>query len=310
MPFKKKITMSITTKPVKHPPTTTQQDPRQYVPPTGQTWTSHSKLLTTHKNTFTPLTPQNKDIYSITTTPKLAIGQRALLIKTPSHGNVLWDCLTLLDRETKHWINSQGGLQAIVISHPHYYTTHLTWGHEFNCPVYISGLDAEWCQRKDLWGIRRLLSDDGATEIVPGVTAITTGGHFPGSLVLHTDASCEPEGVDGERKGRLFIADTLVTVPSALYSKNRPPGTTSYGFYWSIPNMIPLSPDSIQGIWKALEGWEFGSTHGAVVGLDVEDDLEEGGGGRVKERVRESMRIQARGMGWVLGEGGLGESWP
>ena len=154
-----------------------------------------------------------------------------------------------------------------------------------------------------------MLSDDGATEIVPGVTAITTGGHFPGSLVLHTDASCEPEWVDGERKGRLFIADTLVTVPSALYSKNRPPGTTSYGFYWSIPNMIPLAPDDIRGIWRALEGWEFGSTHGAFVGLDVEDDLREGGGGRVKERVRESMRIQARGMGWV-GEYGLGEEWP
>ena len=73
--------------------------------------------------------------------------------------------------------------------------------------------------------------------------------------------------------------------------------------------MIPLAPEAIQGIWKALEPWDFGSTHGAFVGLDVEDDLEEGGGGRVKERIRESMRIQARGMGWV-GEKGLGEEWP
>ena len=37
-------------------------------------------------------------------------------------------------------------------------------------------------------------------EVLPGVTAIKTGGHFSGSLVLHW-----------ERK--LFIADTIVTVP-------------------------------------------------------------------------------------------------
>lgn len=171
--------------------------------------------------------------------------------------------------------------------------------------MYVSSLDVEWLQREDHWGIRRLLSAE-ATEIVPGINAITTGGHFPGSLVLHSDASCEPDDVQGEKKGRLFIADTLVTVPSALYSKNRPAGTTSYGFFWSIPNMIPLSPDAMRGIWKALEPWEFGSTHGAFVGLNVGD---EDGGGMVKERIRESMQIQARGAGWV-GEFGLGEEWP
>lgn len=71
--------------------------------------------------------------------------------------------------------------------------------------------------------------------------------------------------------------------------------------------MIPLPPGEMQKMWKALEGWEFGSTHGAFVGLDVHDDLEDGGGGRVKERVRQSMRIQAKGEGW---EGSLGNDWP
>jgi hypothetical protein len=54
-----------------------------------------------------------------------------------------------------------------------------------------------------------------------------------------------------------------------------------------------------------LEGWEFGSTHGAFVGLDVSDG--DGGERSVKERVRESMRIQAKGEGW---ESALGEEWP
>ena len=37
-------------------------------------------------------------------------------------------------------------------------------------------------------------------RVLPGVTAIKTGGHFPGSLVLHWEQ-------------KLFIADTLWTVP-------------------------------------------------------------------------------------------------
>ena len=49
--------------------------------------------------------------------------------------------------------------------------------------------------------LRLIDGPSGMTEeVLPGVTAIKTGGHFPGSLVLHW-----------ERK--LFIADTIVTVP-------------------------------------------------------------------------------------------------
>lgn len=164
--------------------------------------------------------------------------------------------------------------------------------------MYISAADAAWAQRADRWNLRRLLPAE-PTLIVPGVTAITTGGHFPGSLVLHVESGEVGEGP------RLFIADTLVTVPSALYAKDRPPGTTSYAFMWSIPNMIPLPPEAMRGMWKALAGREFRSTHGAFVGLDVRDG--DGGGMSVKERVRESMRIQARGEGW---EGILGSDWP
>jgi hypothetical protein len=256
-------------------------------------------MSTKFSNTFTPIDDHsaNCKIWSITTTPKFAIGQRAILILSP-HGNVLWDCLTLLDDATIALIKAQGGLKAIVISHPHYYASHLAWASVFECPVYISGEDKEWVQRVDYSGLRRLLGKE-PTVVVKGITAITTGGHFPGSLVLHTENSNKNE------KPRLFIADTLVTVPSALYAKNRPAGTTSFAFMWSIPNMIPLPPGEMQKMWKALEGWEFGSTHGAFVGLDVFDG--KGGERSVKERVRESMRIQARGEGW---EGTLGEEWP
>ena len=39
---------------------------------------------------------------SMWTEPKFAIGQRAILIKTPL-GNIMWDCITYLDKETTDW---------------------------------------------------------------------------------------------------------------------------------------------------------------------------------------------------------------
>ena len=96
-------------------------------------------------------------------------------------------------------IDSLGGIDAIVISHPHYYTTHLEWARKFNCPVYLSIEDSKWLERTDVEDARKMIH--GATQtILEGVTAVKTGGHFDGSLVLHWD-------------DKLFIADSLVTTP-------------------------------------------------------------------------------------------------
>ncbi|KAK4498773.1 hypothetical protein PRZ48_009283 [Zasmidium cellare] len=250
-------------------------DPRQFVPPTGQTWTSLAQMRGKYHNVFTP-DAVDKRMTSITTEPKFGIGQRCILLETAA-GNVLWDCIAYLDEETVDFIKGKGGLKAIVISHPHYYTTHLDWARTFGCPVYVAVDDEEWFNRKDGEGVRRLF--EGVTEsVLEGVVAIKTGGHFPGSLVLLWDK-------------KLFIADTLVTVPSALYHVDRPPGTTSFSFMWSIPNMIPLPPSELHKMWKAMQPFDFESTHGAFTGLDVRDK-------NIKARVLESMKIQARNEGW------------
>ena len=99
--------------------------------------------------------------------------------------------------------NSKGGLKAIVISHPHYYATYTKWAQTFNCPVYISADDQEWlCQKPPEPQAIAFIERPAPTSqvILPGVTAIKAGGHFPGSLVLHWE-------------NKLFIADTIVTVP-------------------------------------------------------------------------------------------------
>jgi len=138
---------------------------------------------------------------SIWTEPKFGIGQRCILIETPQ-GNVLWDCITYLDDETIELISGKGGLKAIVISHPHYYTTHLDWAWAFDCPVYIAQDDEEWLSRRDDDGRRKLFTS-ASEEILKEVTAIKTGGHFPGSLVLLW-------------RKKLMIADSFVTTPVCL----------------------------------------------------------------------------------------------
>ena len=115
----------------------------------------------------------------------------------------MWDLIALLNESTISQLTSLGGLSAIVISHPHYYTTYVEWAKKFKCPVYISTDDKAWLCREPPWPTPiRFIGGPAGTcrEIVEGVTAIKTGGHFPGSLVLHW-------------KSKLFIADTIVTVP-------------------------------------------------------------------------------------------------
>lgn len=77
---------------------------------------------------------------------------------------------------------------------------------------------------------------------------------------------------------------------SAYYHKNRKPGTSSYAFMWSIPNMIPLPPNKVHAIWTALKPFDFEATYGGFPGQDVRrPDL--------KLQVLESMKIQVRGEG-------------
>ncbi|MCJ1331077.1 hypothetical protein MMC10_007764 [Thelotrema lepadinum] len=253
-------------------------DPRQFIPADGQSFTTLRKLQAdkSYRNVFDQI--DDNRIISITTEPKqFGIGQRALLLRTP-HGNVLWDCVAYLDPTTIEKINDLGGLQCIVISHPHFYTTHVDWSVAFDCPVYTSAEDAIWLHRTNAAGVDRRLIRSATEIVLEGVTAIKTGGHFDGSLVLHWDTD-------------LFIADSLFTVQSAYYHKDRHSGSTSYSFMWSIPNFIPLPPSKIEAIWKAVERWYFTSTYGLMKGMNVHDP-------NLKRRVLESAKIQIRAEGY------------
>jgi hypothetical protein len=181
-------------------------------------------------------------------------------------------------------ISQLGGVKLIVISHPHFYTTWADWSATFQCPVYVSGVDAGWANRTTdpQADLRRLT--ERATELLPGVTAITCGGHFDGSLVLHWERL-------------LFVADTLLTIRSAQNPDPAKPGVASYSFMWSIPNWIPLDPEKIVHIWRAIKPYRFTATFGVFQGSHVAE--KPGQRMSLKERVLESAKIQIRAMGWT-----------
>jgi len=136
-------------------------DERQYVPRTGQAWTTPDRLSTDHVNAWRRLEP---NLFEIHTQPDFAIGQRALLVRTPT-GNYLWDCIALIDDATIDLIKGLGGLAGIAISHPHYYTRCQDWASAFNCPVHLHAADQRWLMRPDpaiqFWnGDRLRLADD------------------------------------------------------------------------------------------------------------------------------------------------------
>jgi glyoxylase-like metal-dependent hydrolase (beta-lactamase superfamily II) len=224
------------------------EDERQYVARGGQGWSTPARLAASHANTWRRL---EDDLFEIHTAPNFAIGQRALLVRTP-HGNVLWDCISLFDEATEALVRSLGGLAAIAISHPHYYSCMQDWARAFGCPVHLHKADAEWVLRADS-NIRHW---EGETlAIAPGITLLRLGGHFPGGTVLHW-------GDGAERRGALLSGD-IVQVAADL---NR------VSFLWSYPNMMPLSAKAVQRIADTLRPWPFDRIYGAFPGRQVMAD--------------------------------------
>ncbi|KZP01530.1 metallo-beta-lactamase family protein [Calocera viscosa TUFC12733] len=257
------------------------EDPRQYVPPAGLSWTTLRELRASggYKNSITPLL-HNPHAHAISTSPRLGIGQRAILIKT-AEGNVLWDCIAYLDEETVRAVRALGGIKAIIISHPHFYTTAGAWAEVFDCKVYTSALDAHWLQRRTPRHVLFSEPQEIPLARTGALDVAVCGGHFPGSLVL-----CHAH--------RLYTADTIQVVPSGL-NPPAPKGhasqreTVSFAFMWSYPNMIPLGWRAVRDIWKAVEHLEWRDVHGGFAGLDVY--------GEGKKRVYDSARIVIKRLG-------------
>ena len=224
------------------------EDERQYVPRTGQAWTTPEALNASHVNLWRLLEP---DLFEIHTQPDFAIGQRALLVRTAA-GNFLWDCIALIDDATVALIKGLGGLAGIAISHPHYYTTCQDWAAAFGCPVHLHAADQAWVMRPDpalhFW--------EGETlPLGPDATLIRLGGHFPGATVLHWKPGGKAEGV-------LMTGDTLQVVADQRHVT----------FMYSYPNLLPLSAGTVRRIADAVRDWRFERVYGFNVGRQISRD--------------------------------------
>jgi glyoxylase-like metal-dependent hydrolase (beta-lactamase superfamily II) len=211
------------------------EEERQYVPPRGQTWTTLQVLQQSHMNAF-----HEYETGIIGIGAGFAIGQRALLVRTES-GNILWDCVATLDPATVSLIKGLGGLRAIAISHPHFYTTMNEWAEAFGCPIHLNAADQEWIVRKS--SAIKLWQGD-TLKLWDGVTLVRCGGHFPGGTVVHW---ARPGG-----SGIVCAGDILTIATDRKW----------FSFMRSYPNFIPLSKREVEHIGKALAPFEFDVVYG------------------------------------------------
>lgn len=222
------------------------QDERQYVGHDGQKWITLKDLQATHRN---QLDVEGPELISITTEPKFAIGQRALHVRT-SEGNVLWDCITLVDDRSVNAVQALGGVSAIAISHPHYYSSLVEWSRALgDVPVYLHAADGEWVMRPH----PAIVFWHGDThELAPGLTLIRLGGHFPGATVLHWAG-----GAQG--KGALLTGDVIQV------GEDRKTVSIMYSF----PNYIPVNATTVSRIVEMLEPYPFEQIYGAWFGQNI-----------------------------------------
>ena len=213
-------------------------DERQWVPPGGPRWTTPAELAAGgHRCEVREVEP---GLLGIGVSPPVGIGQRALVVVTPE-GNLLWDPPGFLDEQAAAEVRRAGGLRAVSASHPHFYGAMAEWGREFGADVLVPEADAAWVTLPS----PAIRTWSGTLAVLPGVTLVQCGGHFPGSAVVHW-----ADGAGGA--GALLTGDTIFVTP----------GEDRVSFIWSAPNRLPLPEASVRGVVAAVDPYPFDRIYG------------------------------------------------
>jgi len=219
------------------------EDERQYVNPNGQAWTTLDELKRERRNVVQSLEP---GLTEIITEPGFGIEQRALLVETPE-GNVLWDCVSLIDDSTIAAVEALGGISSLALSHPHMYGSMVEWSRAFgNAPIRLHASNERWIMRPDpvveFW-------DEETHQLNQGVTLYCCGGHYTGSTVLRWSEGAEGLGV-------LLTSDTLYVAKDRRH----------VSFMYSFPNYIPLSGSVVDSIVDKVAPLKFDRIYGHFAG--------------------------------------------
>ena len=213
-------------------------DERQWVPPAGQRWTTMGQLAADGYHSV--IGEVEPGLTGVGCEPDVGVGQRGLLIHT-AEGNLLWDPSPFVDDAALDAVRAAGGLRAVSSSHPHMYGAAVQWSHAFGAEILLTDVDAPWLMRPD----PAVRTWSGAVEVLPGVTLVQCGGHFPGSAVAHWSA-----GAEG--RGAILVGDTIMVTP----------GEDRVSFLYSAPNRLPLAEPGVRGIVNALEPYAFDRIYG------------------------------------------------
>ena len=213
-------------------------DERQWVPATGQAWTTLEELR--DAGTTVEIVELEPGLHGVSASPGVGIGQHSKLVVTPA-GSLLWDPIGYLEDAAVDRIASFGPVGAIAASHPHMFGVSVEWSRRLGgAPVYVNDGNLAFVARPD----EVIRSWSGNIEPLPGVTLAQIGGHFPGSAVVHFTAA------DG--KGVLLSSDTVYV------NSDR----DSVSFMRSFPNHIPLSPAVVARLVVAIDVFEYDRLYG------------------------------------------------
>jgi hypothetical protein len=219
-----------------------------YVPAKGHPFTTLEALRSSHRCV---VREEDPDLTGIGMEPSFAAGQRALLIET-SEGNVLWDCIPLIDDVGIEAVRARGGLAAIAVSHPHFYGSMFEWSRAFgDVPIYVHAADRGWVTRPD----PAIVYWEGETQpLLARLTLIRCGGHFDGATVLHW-----PGGAEG--RGALLTGDPISVQTSRHVS-----------FMYAYPNLIPLSASRVRAVVESVDPFVFDRIYGGWFGRRIARD--------------------------------------
>jgi len=220
-------------------------DERQYVGWEGQAWTTHEALGAGHRVRVA----EDQSVLGLDLVPGFGIGHRAVWVPT-AEGNLLWETLSLVTDEAVQALRARGGVQAIAISHPHFYAAMVEWSEALGgVPILLHAADREWVKRPSRWiefwsGERNVLSSS--------LTLFNCAGHFPGSTVLHWRQG--PHG-----GGALLPGDALQVAADRRH----------VSFMYSYPNAIPLAPSRVRAMRTLLAGCDFEDVYGYSRGRNI-----------------------------------------
>ncbi|HET9452325.1 MAG TPA: hypothetical protein VFO83_15650 [Aggregicoccus sp.] len=221
------------------------EDERQYVGWNGQTWTTHEALAARYRLRL----EEDAGLLGLGLPTDFAIPQRALLLPTDA-GNLLWECVSLVTDEAVAALKARGGVDRIVISHPHFYASMVEWSEALGgVPILLHEADREWVRRPS--AKLRFWSGD-VHALSAAVTLIRCGGHFPGSTALHWK--------QGPRAGgALLPGDALQVVSDRRHVT----------FMYSYPNFIPMKPSDVRAMRARLEPYAFEDVYGYTWGRNI-----------------------------------------